>query len=178
MKKYFRDLILVLVTAVVSSSIGVYAYSLSANQVVYKPTDKTWKVSNVNDAIESLKLSKTGDNYSTTEKEVGTWIDGKPIYQKTIKYSWNQNATTPYIYAVPTDVDQYVNVFMNTTLHLSSGEDKIMIILPYYGGSDDYFYVDRTNASLKSSILSSTQYYTNTSITYIYTKTTDNVSNS
>ena len=25
----------------------------------------------------------TGNNYSTTEKRIGTWIDGKPLYQKT-----------------------------------------------------------------------------------------------
>ena len=50
-----------------------------------------------------LKYTKTTDSpveigldtdYSTTEKIVGTWIDGKPIYQKTIDLGVLPNATT------------------------------------------------------------------------------------
>ena len=82
-----RVLKIVVITFILSiilgSAAGVTAYAVSAKQVVYKPTDKTWKVSNVNDAIESLKLSKTGDNYKTEEQVVGTWVDGKELYQKT-----------------------------------------------------------------------------------------------
>ena len=88
-----RTIKLVIVMSIISiilgSVAGVTAYAVNASQVVYKPTDKTWKVSNVNDAIESLKLSKTGDNYKTEEQVVGTWIDGKPIYQKTIESTVN-----------------------------------------------------------------------------------------
>lgn len=31
----------------------------------------------------------SGHNYSTDEQVVGTWIDGKPIYEKTITYNGN-----------------------------------------------------------------------------------------
>lgn len=29
----------------------------------------------------------SGHNYSTTEQVIGTWIDGKPLYEKTIVYT-------------------------------------------------------------------------------------------
>ena len=32
-----------------------------------------------------------GHNYSTTEQVVGTWINGKPLYEKTIDYGNNVN---------------------------------------------------------------------------------------
>lgn len=41
----------------------------------------------MNDEIATSKLV----NYSTEEQVVGKWIDGKPLYQRTIKYTsgWN-----------------------------------------------------------------------------------------
>lgn len=30
-------------------------------------------------------------NYSTDEKVVGTWVDGKPLYQKTVELGWNNS---------------------------------------------------------------------------------------
>jgi hypothetical protein len=38
------------------------------------------------DAIDSAIIYKQSTNYSTSEQIVGTWIDGKPLYQKTIYY--------------------------------------------------------------------------------------------
>ncbi|MBO4520697.1 MAG: hypothetical protein J5787_05770 [Alphaproteobacteria bacterium] len=32
-------------------------------------------------------------NYSTSEQVVGTWIDGKPVYEKTIYYAGGENGT-------------------------------------------------------------------------------------
>ena len=41
------------------------------------------------------------NNYSETEQVIGTWIDGKPIYQKTFTFSprynsWDQQFNVPY----------------------------------------------------------------------------------
>ena len=33
------------------------------------------------------------DTYSTTEKKVGVWIDGKPIYRKSFTYSYASGST-------------------------------------------------------------------------------------
>ena len=82
--------------ALICGTTGVVASTLMASNIAYTPKDSTWGVNNVEAAIDSLKLSKTSSNYSTDEKVVGTWIDGKPLYQKTIikessfvKNGWN-----------------------------------------------------------------------------------------
>ena len=91
MKKLIKNPILMFVLgAVIFGGVGtVLAYSYAASQIAYNPDNSAWKVNNVKDAIDSLYLSKTADNYSTDEQVVGTWIDGKPLYQKTF------NAITP-----------------------------------------------------------------------------------
>ena len=81
MKKSVLTIIIGILIGTIST---VLASSLLASDITYKPKDKTWGVTNVQAAIDSLKLAKTSDNYSTDERVVGTWIDGKPIYQKTI----------------------------------------------------------------------------------------------
>ena len=44
-------------------------------------------------------------NYSTTEQKVGTWIDGKPLYQKTIVYNTATSGNaSPTIGTIP-DMD-------------------------------------------------------------------------
>ena len=57
--------------------------------------------------IVVIKYTKTTDSaveigsdtdYSTTEKIVGTWIDGKPIWQKTVKID-NPSSTSNYVTA-------------------------------------------------------------------------------
>ena len=35
-------------------------------------------------------------NYSTSEQEIGTWIDGKPLYQKTIEVTDSFSSTKSY----------------------------------------------------------------------------------
>ena len=98
-KKIIRKGIFIfLIVGTIFGSIAVVtAYTISAKEVGYSPKDSSWKVNNVADAIESLKTLKGGStNYSTEEQVVGTWIDGKPVYQKTIikessfvKNEWN-----------------------------------------------------------------------------------------
>ena len=46
------------------------------------------------ETLEDYEDAITGDrgnkyNYSTEEVVVGTWINGKPIYQKTLSFNWN-----------------------------------------------------------------------------------------
>ena len=71
--------------ALICGTTGVIASTLMASNISYTPKDSSWGVNNVEAAIDSLKLSKTSDNYSTEEQVVGTWIDGKPLYQKTFE---------------------------------------------------------------------------------------------
>ena len=84
-KSIRRTTILIVALGIIFGSIaGVTAYTISAKEIGYSPKDSSWKVNNVADAIESLKTLKGGtQNYSLDEQVVGTWTDGKPIYQKT-----------------------------------------------------------------------------------------------
>ena len=75
----------VVIGVLVGTASNVIASNLLASNIAYTPKDSTWGVNNVEAAIDSLKLSKTSDNYSTEEQVVGTWIDGKPLYQKTFE---------------------------------------------------------------------------------------------
>ena len=85
-KKIRKGIVLMIVLGIVFGGIaGVTAYTISAKEIGYSPKDSSWKVNNVADAIESLKTLKGGSqNYSLDEQVVGTWIDGKPLYQKTL----------------------------------------------------------------------------------------------
>ena len=65
---------------------GVSAVTLLSKDISYQPKGD-WNVSNVEQAIDSLYTSKASDNYSEQEKIIGTWVDGKPIYQLTILFS-------------------------------------------------------------------------------------------
>lgn len=53
-----------------------------------------------------------GMNYSTEEQVVGTWIDGRPIWQKTINdnssHSFSANTTTDIPYSI-SDIDQIIS---------------------------------------------------------------------
>ena len=79
-----KTLLGIIIGILVGTASSVLASTLLASNIAYTPKDSSWGVNNVEAAIDSLKLSKTSDNYSTDEKVVGTWIDGKPLYQITI----------------------------------------------------------------------------------------------
>jgi hypothetical protein len=49
-------------------------------------------------------------NYSTDEQVVGTWIDGKPIYEKTLHYVSQTEVTTSGEIVVSNDIDKIVSV--------------------------------------------------------------------
>lgn len=106
--------------------------------------------------------------YSTTERKVGQWIDGKPIYQKTVSCGALPNATTKTVAHNISNVNyiiDYHGISMNPTSHIS-------IILPYPGENQDItVYVDRTNINIVDKTDNSR--YTTTYVTLQYTKTTD-----
>ena len=60
------------------------SYSNLACQITVQYTKTT-------DSAQSIGIDT---DYSTTEKIVGTWIDGKPLYQKTINFGTLPNGTT------------------------------------------------------------------------------------
>ena len=103
--------VLFIVFVFIFSGIGAYAGNFLAGDITYKPKDKTWGVTNVQAAIDSLKLAKTSDNYSTNERVIGTWIDGKPLYQKTIVTNAPATANSNLVIASISDIS-YETIFI------------------------------------------------------------------
>ena len=56
---------------------------IDGNLVGYDNTDSGLVSRNVQDAIDELAQGGYAHHYSTTEQVVGTWIDEKPIYERT-----------------------------------------------------------------------------------------------
>jgi hypothetical protein len=68
--------------------------------------------------IVGLNFGSTPHVYSTTEQVVGTWIDGKPIYERVMTgLSVGQNAGTSYNVPMPSpDLEQIIDsTLMSTT---------------------------------------------------------------
>lgn len=123
--------------------------------------------------------------YSTSEQIIGEWIDGKPIYQKTVVFS--SQSITNKTYDVATSVDKMIDG--HVLLYRTDGGIKQPIIVPYMGSStstyDDYVvsgYWKDLNAesnSLKFAFQVGTVPAERTYDVYItvkYTKTTDTAS--
>ena len=99
------------------------------------------QVSQMASQIESI-VGGGSVNYSTTEHEVGTWIDGKTIYSKTIAVE--QDNQGDHYYNCPTGIDKIWFDPMGSFM-VSSGGD--VVYLGYFVGNNDRFvaHYDHTN---------------------------------
>lgn len=102
------------------------------------------------------KFSK-GDLYSTDEKIIGQWINGKPLYQKTVD---SDSVAIPY------------NTWTNMYDVSAMGIDSLVNVLPYPFLEHCMWQVE--NGALKClSTRNATQSASSFPITLQYTKTTD-----
>ena len=124
--------------------------------------------------LNNASASDPKYNYSTTEQQIGTWIDGKPLYQITYSIGTiNFNASSS-----DRTVRNLANLSIDTFIdyeffgRLSSGN---VIVLPYSDGKDgmDLSYnVSSKNLLVYSNITSP---FYDCILTVRYTKTTDSV---
>lgn len=113
-------------------------------------------------------IPNTLDVYSTEEKVVGTWIDGKPIYRKVVQ------TTTPTTANVWTDIDTGIE---NIETHINKNISFKVNILTYFADS----YENSNNRFLvvpngnKVSVLVGVSSWCSKPMTMVleYTKTTD-----
>ena len=106
-------------------------------------------------------------NYSTTEKVIGTWIDGKPIYQKTIDCGSLPNTTIKTIAHNISNIDSFVKIEGIA----QNGSNGAPIPFTAIVQTDQLaVYVNATNISIVSGKDRSSY---NAYITLQYTKTTD-----
>lgn len=64
------------------------------------------------DAANSYIIAKE-NTYNLTEKVVGKWVDGKPVYQKTIDFGTLPNATNKGVAHGITNLDRIIDIFGN-----------------------------------------------------------------
>ena len=121
-----------------------------------------------NDAVTPEKASFTA--YSTAEQVVGTWIDGKPLYRKTINFGALPNATTKSVshglsnFRVRNFYGVAVNPSTNTTFYLPtlSGNTTAFVTM----------YIDSGNVIIDT-MSTNRSAFTECYITIEYIKTTD-----
>jgi len=114
------------------------------------------------------------DQYSTDEKIIGTWVDGKPIYQKTISYD-NSSSNPTIIDVTDLNIDRFIYYSFSTGV---SSEGYNQGTGPYYNSSSDYLnvYLDTSQSSKLQLYIRRGDYWFKTKNGYItiqYTKTTD-----
>lgn len=119
--------------------------------------------------ILANKFSKS-DMYSTDEKMIGQWIDGKPLYQKVISFGALPNNTTKSVAHEISSIDfiaDYSCVASNGTVFMSIPKS-----VPSEGNAGGIgINCTKTNVEITTSIDRSS--YTTTYVTIKYTKTTD-----
>lgn len=106
-------------------------------------------------------------NYSTTEKVVGTWIDGKPLYSKVVNLgALLDNDTKSIAHSI-----QNLKKVVKLEGFAGSSLNKGGITLPHATNTPIALYADDTNVSVKTT--SNASGYTEAYAFVYYTKTTD-----
>lgn len=103
-------------------------------------------------------------NYTTTEQEIGTWIDGKPLYQICKSYTVNRssNHTFNFTEGNAKMVNGYIiNSLNNVSFPLNATWDSLTENFLF---DDSHFYIKTTNNIGDNSTLF---------LIVQYTKTTD-----
>ena len=107
--------------------------------------------------------------YSTEEQVVGTWIDGKPIYQKTVNFGALPNATEKKVAHGISNLDEVINFVGVTT-----NSDGITLSLPFAHETTiakNIRFAINTNEVIIGTGINRTG--NNAYVTIQYTKTTD-----
>ena len=116
------------------------------------------------------KMVGLAECYSTTEKQVGCWVDGKPLYQKTISYD-NTSNTTISINVASLNIDRLVDTKLS-----SKNVQGSQVASAYYSGYNTDKLRCWYEPPTTSLYIERGDEYAKTSDGYItirYTKTTD-----
>ena len=108
--------------------------------------------------------------YKTTEQVVGTWIDGKPIYRKTIDFGYLPNGTTKAVAHNIVDIDKIIKI--EQTIDNGSSYQHGFLVLSSGAQAVNQFNIYGTNSDIRVATNSdrSTVY---AYFTLYYTKVTD-----
>ena len=110
-------------------------------------------------------------NYSTDEQVIGTWIDGKPIYQKTIAFGTLPNATEKQVAHNISDIDVVIGSAGCSWKSDRSSCTQLPYVNPSSATSSIGLYANSTVIGVVTGTDRRT--FTITYVTLQYTKTTD-----
>ena len=120
------------------------------------------------DGTLNTKISSGSHNYSTEERVVGTWIDGKPIYEKVIAFSLTGSGNLSYAH----NIENLHEIHFISMLHGNS-ENRIKTCrtyVPWYNEASVYLdEITTTDISIYHNS-NRTEFY---EFILRYTKTTD-----
>ena len=160
-----KIILAVIISVIVSSGVTAFAaITVQANQIGYNTTT-------VADALDSMYNTMFSDNYSETEKVIGTWINGKPLYQKVIKRTSALSNNT--------NISLGVSDIEYAFIKYAWGVQGTTLTPINYGESSSWFavvYITPTNINIQGSGNFFSYRAANGAIFVIcYTKTTDPV---
>ncbi|MGN1358671.1 MAG: hypothetical protein ACI4WU_04820 [Bacilli bacterium] len=107
--------------------------------------------------------------YSTEEQIIGTWIDGKNVYRKTVEFGALPNATRKNVEHGISDIEKCIKIY-----GIANFSDGSSHPLPYVNvgnsSSSEMLFCNKTNVSIETGIDRSTG---TAYVTLEYTKTSD-----
>lgn len=128
-------------------------------------TDVQGAIDEIEDQIQNLPSGGTVD-YSTTEHEIGTWIDGSSLYEKTINFGTLPNATNK---TVNHDISNLKDIL--TAQGMAIRGTNTFKPLPFSAPTaSGNISVEVTDSVVYVATLSDYSAYTNSYITLRYTK--------
>ena len=133
----------------------------------YSPYTETYITVKYTKTSDGTVIVGTGNDYSTNEQVIGTWIDGRKLYQKTVATGALPNNTTKSIAHGVSNIEKVVNAF--GYFKKSTLETSMFFNHPYTSFIN--VTVDFTNIIIKSNTNVTT--YDESYVTIQYVKTSD-----
>ena len=159
-------------------------------EVVNENDDNTTNISNAIGTLSSLNTTNKSNlvsainevnnkfNYSTEEQVIGKWIDGKPLYGKTITFTStiSANAITSIVHNITNAKNIFIDYgasFVETNIGTDNYMSYSLSLIGYNGNITDkmYCYVNHVNINFYSNGTWGNNWTKH--ITLKYTKTTD-----
>lgn len=121
----------------------------NANIRAYKIVNGNLTYDSAKDATLQKEYDELAKTYSTVEKKIGTWTDGKPLYRKVITTTKSFSNTTMTVAHGVTNMDR---MFVeNAYFYNASSGISYPVSMVGYGGTytdKTYIWVDRTNINI------------------------------
>ena len=167
-----------------SNNIGGY-FTIGTSDTSFEVRMGNGSASDSRNGVITVQYTKTTDvagsgayttlgvpavHYTTDEQVIGTWIDGKPLYQKTVDTGVLPNSTLKTVAHNISDISKIVK-YEGMALDSTGADVRIM---PYVGFNNWSIglYVDATNINIQT-MQNWASDYPNSHVTIQYTKTTD-----